>query len=262
MENVAVASSASLDRAESAKQEAEYDVPYHHIPVVTDEGLKDFWYWSWGVRYLAGLDAVSRQLDTLEWQSMRDIGCGDGRFVREMRRRFSDRKINGVDVSAKALAWARIFDKTAFFEERDIVTTPPAEPVDVITLVEVLEHIKPSQLQSFVAKAAEELQSGGWAIVTVPHINVRTTPKHYQHFSSETLTTALSDCFYVEKVLFMDKPSRWFRWWMKALGGEGHNFLITNPTLRKQLYDFYFRNCQFSDDERRCKRLLVVARRK
>lgn len=256
------ASSTSLDRAETARQEAEYDVPYHHIPVVTDEGLKDYWYWSWGVRYLAGLDAVSKQLDAVEWTSIRDLGCGDGRFVRELRRRFPDRIIDGVDVSAKALAWARVFDGAARFEERDIVTTPPAEPVDVITLVEVLEHIEPSQLPGFVAKAAEELRPGGWAIVTVPHKNVRTTPKHYQHFNSETLTAALSDSFDVQKVMFMDKPSRLFRWWMKALGGEGHNFLITNPKMRKQLYDFYFRNCQFSDDEQRCKRLLVVAKRK
>lgn len=256
------AKSTSLDKAETKQQEAEYEVPYHHIPVVTDDGLKDFWYWSWGVRYLAGLDAVSKQLDQMEWSSVRDLGCGDGRFVRELRRKYPDRSIDGVDVSSKALAWARVFDEAAFFEQRDIVNRPPNEQVDVITLVEVLEHIEPDQLSGFVAKSAEELRPGGWAIVTVPHENVKTTPKHYQHFNSETLSAALRDSYDIHKVMFMDKPSRWFRWWMKALGGEGHNFLITNAKLRKQLYDYYFRHCQFSSDERRCKRLLAIAKRK
>ena len=251
-----------MKSAETAIQEAEYDVPYHHIPVITNDGLHDYWYWSWGVRYLAGLDAVSKQLDTLEWKSIRDLGCGDGRFVRELRRRYPDRTIGGVDVSAKALAWARIFDDGASFEERDIVTTSPSNLVDVITLVEVLEHIEPTQLAGFVRRAAEELRPDGYAIVTVPHSNIKTTPKHYQHFNSETLAAALGDSFEIEKVFFMDKPSRVFRWFMRALGGEGTLYLITNSKLRKRLYDFYFRNCQFSDDESRCKRLLVVAKRR
>ncbi len=42
-------------------------------------------HWSWGYRYLGRLQVVFDLLDGLEFDSLLDVGCGDGRFLREAR---------------------------------------------------------------------------------------------------------------------------------------------------------------------------------
>jgi len=80
-----------------AIQESEYFIPYHYIPEKDDQGFSQTLFWSWGMRYFAGIELVLAQLENLKFSSIIDIGCGDGRFLREARRAFSGKSLLGVD---------------------------------------------------------------------------------------------------------------------------------------------------------------------
>jgi 2-polyprenyl-3-methyl-5-hydroxy-6-metoxy-1,4-benzoquinol methylase len=67
-----------------------------------------------------------------------DIGCGDGRFLRETERRYGNKKLLGIDYSETAISWARVMNPRLRFEVRDILETPTSGEYDVVTLLEVI----------------------------------------------------------------------------------------------------------------------------
>ncbi len=60
-------------------QEEQYTYPYHHIPSWEANSFAQNQYWSWGFRYLGGLKVVMDALEGIDFKSIIDIGCGDGR---------------------------------------------------------------------------------------------------------------------------------------------------------------------------------------
>ena len=87
-------------------QEAEYGYPYHHIPQWTNGFFSQTHHWSWGFRYLGGMQVVMDLLEQEEFGSLVDIGCGDGRFLCEIARQYPNKHIAGVDYSERAIRLA------------------------------------------------------------------------------------------------------------------------------------------------------------
>lgn len=67
-------------------QEDQYDYPYHYIPRVENGQFSQSQYWSWGMHYLGGIQLILEQIDSYSFDSLIDVGCGDGRFLRELAR--------------------------------------------------------------------------------------------------------------------------------------------------------------------------------
>ena len=80
-------------------QEDQYSFPYHYLPSWSAKGLILARYWPWGYRYLGGLMLVLDQLQPYRFASLIDIGCGDGRFLREAAKVYPDAHLLGVDYS-------------------------------------------------------------------------------------------------------------------------------------------------------------------
>ncbi|MBC8252913.1 MAG: anion permease, partial [Ardenticatenia bacterium] len=80
-------------------QDREYAYPYHYIPTWENGQFSQVQYWSWGYRYLGGIQVVLDQLRKLSFETLVDIGCGDGRFLREAKARFPEARMLGVDYS-------------------------------------------------------------------------------------------------------------------------------------------------------------------
>jgi cyclopropane fatty-acyl-phospholipid synthase-like methyltransferase len=210
-------------------QELEYEFPYHHLVEIRPFSLGRYLFW--GQAYAAYLELVMDELAQRPFQSVIDIGCGDGKLVLEMSKRFPGRRVVGTDYSSRALAFARAFAPGLEFHE-----TTPDETFDAFTLIEVLEHIPPEQIDAFLTDIKSHLRPGGIGIVTVPSTARPVQRKHYQHFDEQTLRAALSPHFEVQSVRYLNRPCKWLQ---KLLANDW--YVLNWRPLRDRLYRRYKR---------------------
>jgi len=183
--------------SEQSLQEQEYEIPYHYL--IRWNSLLSFPDKLHSAPiYLFYLEDIIDKLGPLN-REMRvlDAGCGDGRLIYELRTSGCEATLVGIDYSERAVQFARVFNPDVDFSVDDL-TKPKdmhVEPFDVVVSVETLEHIEPAQLQSVVDYLAGCVKPGGRLVVTVPHKNRPMDPKHYQHFSADSLKHALLKSF-------------------------------------------------------------------
>lgn len=249
--------------SEQQIQEDQYVFPYHYL---TAEKGGDFFqhaYWSWGFRYLGGIYLAQILCGEQEFQSLLDIGCGDGRFLAELAGENKNRRLKGVDYSQRAIGLAKALHPEIDYVSADITTDDfGGEKFDVITLIEVLEHIPPSKLAVFFERCASFLRPGGRMIITVPHKNKNLNEKHFQHFDSGLLKGIVEPHLEIIKYQFFDPRRRLINIWLRMLGGQGHYFLITWKPLTNLFYKFYMKYGLYSKLESNCGRIACVARKK
>jgi SAM-dependent methyltransferase len=111
-------------------------------------------------------------------------------------------EITGIDVSRKAIAFAKVFNPTKKFYVADIANWNPPKKFDQAVLIEVLEHIPPKLVDRVLSNISASLKRGGKLIVTVPSKKLRPWKwwRHFQHFSEQTLKRTLGRYFLVEKI--------------------------------------------------------------
>jgi 2-polyprenyl-3-methyl-5-hydroxy-6-metoxy-1,4-benzoquinol methylase len=132
-----------------------------------------------------------------------DVGCGDGAFVTEMRRRGWDVCATEIDpATVERLRNAGIDAKLPQEAERDGF----ASSVDAVTCWHVMEHVeRPLQLAQWVKT---QLKPGGIFQTTVPNIRSMQgrffagvwmhcdVPRHRYHFSPNTFRSLLTKAGY------------------------------------------------------------------
>lgn len=213
-----------------AMQEAEYEFPYHHLTQISPFSLSNHLFW--GHAYASYTEKVLDLLKGHTFSSLIDIGCGDGKLLTEVARRFKNRRLVGTDFSERALAFARAFTPCAEFK-----TEMPEETFDAFTLIEVLEHIKPTEIPAFLDEIKRHLNPGAMGIITVPSDVRPTQAKHYQHFNDDTLRAALESHFEVVSVSYLNKQG----WAIRTL--LSNRFFILNwKWLTAKLYRYYKRH--------------------
>jgi hypothetical protein len=144
------------------------------------------------------------------------------------------------------------------YECRDICASSKAGRVyDVVTLIEVLEHIEIEQVDDFISACANHLCPNGKLILTVPHKNKILQTKHYQHFDSLKIREILAEHFDVERIVFFDKMSTL---WARLIAPLFGNFLfiLNNRFLLRLLYGLY-QKFFFRSNEKKCGRLCIIA---
>ena len=147
-----------------------------------------------------------RQSEQMSWLGERgllrdgftylDVGCASGSFIAALP---AEVNAVGVDIDADAVARAkeRLGGKTRRFVTADFEKLTWNEPVDVITMFHVLEHLpKPITVLERLRALAS---TGTRLVVEVPllekgktnDINGFLTPSHLTHFSRTSLTMCL-----------------------------------------------------------------------
>lgn len=129
-----------------------------------------------------------------------DVGCGSGRFLKNMQKRGWE--VYGVDTSREACKLANEELKQNIFN-RELEECPfPDAYFDVITLWHVLEHVlNPNQVLREINKI---LKGNGILIIEVPSIKnpvfeltkenyfALDTPRHLYHYTPKTLELMLN----------------------------------------------------------------------
>ncbi len=254
-------SSADGSLVEAELQEEQYRIPYHYLPVEGPEGFSQVHYWSWGYRYLGRIQIVMELLGCLQFDNLVDIGCGEGRFLYELSRRHPGKRLLGVDISPRAIDWARRMAPGLEFEKRDILINPLPEAYDVATMLDVIEHVPPAQVEAFINAALGALRPGGWLVLSAPHRNMKPDPRHYQHFTPELMDRLLAGKVSSRRHVVFD-GMRWpVEMLLKLMGGSGRHFIVTSPRIVRLLNQLYRKWCLHDSNPRRCQRLACLAQK-
>lgn len=219
-------------------QEAEYQFPYHYIPTLENGNFSQVRKLRWGYEYLSYLRFILGRLQKIEFDSLLDVGCGEGRFLHEVSRRFPERRLVGIDLSTRAVEYARLLNPAVEFLPGDIGDENLLpEKFAAVTLIETLEHIPLDEVPDFVRALRRAVSHDGVLIVSVPSQNLDLNRKHYQHFTLDSLAATLRPCFEISEHHFLNRISKWDTLLKMVLSNR--YFILNEPRLLNALYRRY-----------------------
>lgn len=112
-----------------------------------------------------------------------DVGCGDARFLGEVEAAV---EAYGVDVSARALAHGRRMVPGALLVEGSAAALPfPDERFDLVTLLDVIEHVPDGEEPRVLAEARRVLRPGGRLVISTNTDRSAVEWKHYRHYDPD-----------------------------------------------------------------------------
>lgn len=173
--------------ARAMMQEQQYAFPYHYLTSWSPETLTRTRSLKWGLEQACYLQYVVDVIGRLDATSVLDVGCGDGRLLGHLS---SVPRRVGVDLSPRAIAFARAFHPEVEYSTQDVSEID--ELFEVVTLIEVLEHIPDSSITDFLMAAADRVAPGGHLIITVPSTAQPVHEKHYRHYDEGLLRGQLA----------------------------------------------------------------------
>ncbi len=241
-------------------QEGEYEFPYHHVASFR-KGFRSTYYVKYGLKQISSLEFILDQLRQLKFQYLCDLGCGDGRLAIEAARDFPDANITGIDYSERAINLAKGFGPEVNFVCKDITVEEIGGQFDVITLIEVFEHIPLDKCVSFVEATSRLLATGGKLIVTVPHKNLPLSAKHEQHFDLDGLLNYFNPYFNVNETRFLERKKGWSLYLYYRLM-KNKLFLLNHRGLLNWIYRGYKKHLLFAEGEHNCERLYLLLEKK
>lgn len=243
-------------------QEQQYNYPYHHIPWEADGIWRPARVLRWSYEYLALVEKVTKTVLSLSPKLILDFGCGDGYLTLRLLHLNEHVKVVGVDISDRALMFARAFcgdsERAAFYHSIGEIPQNLL-PFDVVIAMEVLEHIPPDDLPNVVEQVWKALRHDGWFVVSVPTTNIALSPKHYQHFSLNSLQTVLGGRFILLTYEYVHRIGLASKLIGRVLANR---FVIVNNKFLLSLLTKLYRSLVMTANERNGVHLLAVFRRK
>lgn len=248
------------DSKETKAQEDEYFFPYHYVTTFGKDSFKQHFVDTWGINYALTLDYLIQKILSQNPSSLIDIGCGDGRLVRELSINSDIETLFGVDSSLKAIGLAKAMNSdrvNTTFEFLDITKQNTLGKFDVAVLMEVFEHIPLNACNEFIQGVRRLIKPGGKLFLTVPHTNKDVEYKHFQHFTTQSLVSAIEPYFLVNEITPFEKIST-----ARVLLGKilcNKYFVLNNVQLLNFIYRYHKNNLFFCRSESECQRIFVEA---
>lgn len=217
-----------------ALQDAQYEFPYHYLPHLHDGHARRTRSLRWGREYLCYLLFLAEKLRGLAPRSLLDVGCGDGRLLSLLVGHVPE--CHGVDLSAGAIRFARAFVPGAHFAEASAAQLERS--FDVVTAIEVLEHIPDEGCGEFLRTLAARCRPGGHVVVSVPTTNVPLNRKHYRHYDEALLRQQLAESgapLQVRELEWVYRQPGWLRWLDRAV--DNRHFRLEISALDRALWN-------------------------
>ena len=240
-------------------QDDAYGFPYHYIAEYKNgftQTLND----TWGICYASTIEYILSELNKDKFSSIVDIGTGDGRLVRELDLFFEGKKITGVDYSEKAINLAKALNPSLDFKCEDIINSKITEKYDIITLIEVFEHVPLDCIRAFINAMICMLNNNGRIYLTVPHVNRTMDDRHFQHFTVERLTEYFGEFFDFEKVIYFEQEKPLLLRIMNRIL-TNKLFVLNHKGLLNFIYGIYKKKYFFAS-ERNCRRIFIKMKKK
>lgn len=240
-------------------QEDQYRFPYHHLTDLNKGNFSLSKHLYWGHEYTSYLEFIIKRITDINFESILDVGCGDGKFLYQCNKKFANKKLVGLDYSETAINMAKALNNSINYIKGDIGDREKiTEKYDIITLIEVLEHIPPKEISDFIANIKHHLNDNGQLIITVPSKNIPTTSKHYQHFDLDSIRLVISPHFEIENIYYLNKISISEKIIRRLLSNR--LFILNEQRLLNLLYNLY-KNKNLLGSEKNTKRICVFCKK-
>lgn len=141
--------------------------------------LRDYVYGN--LRVQMSIDFCLNQMSA-QTKNILDVGCGVGISSYHFSQHSNDLSVTGIDISPKNIQAAnRLFghQRNLNFLESDMSRVPPGGPFDLITLLDVYEHIPVEAREEFHSSLSSCLSDSGVLILTTP------SPLHQEWLADE-----------------------------------------------------------------------------
>jgi len=143
-----------------------------------------------------------------------DVGCGDGRWTFDVHAFLgAGVEARGIDVSERAVGFARLISPHVDFHVFAGRELPFEDHTfDLVTSIEVIEHIEDDGEALHLTEIRRVLGPGGLLVLTTPSRLLPMPPHHVRHYSVERLRELLASCgFEVVSIRGQTRPlaSRW-----------------------------------------------------
>ena len=135
-------------------QEGLYEFPYHHIPKYDNKKFSTMRAYRGSHQYIAAINFLLSKINEIDFKNLLDIGCGDGKYLYEISKKYPSKLFVGIDYSEQAILFATAMSPKIKFICGDI-TKNTIGKFDLIILIETLEHIKPELIPNFMKFANE-----------------------------------------------------------------------------------------------------------
>jgi SAM-dependent methyltransferase len=213
-------------------QSKAYAFPYHYLADVSPDGtISIYRQLVWGLEYMTYMTWIRDQILRIRPRNLLDVGCGDGRLCSLLGPRVE--RYVGIDLAEQAIAFAQAFNPEAEFLVGSVGNV--SGTFDVITCIEVLEHIPDSDLADFASGLREKVAPDGVLLVSVPTVVRSVNPKHYRHYTLELLREHLAPCFDIVSHVYLFQCG----WQTSLLDRLLSNrwFILHWPRLRQWIWE-------------------------
>jgi len=246
-------------KKEQKIQENQYIFPYHYLSDIDRKNFSLSKHVFWGYEYISYIEFVISLIEKKNFKSLLDVGCGDGRMIYELNKRLCDKKIEGIDYSKRAIDFARAFNPLNKFYIGNINNIINKDYYDILTLIEVLEHIPEKEISCFIDSLSNKINNGGFLILTTPHDNLPKNKKHFLHFTRKKIQNLFEQKFNIKNIYFLNKKS--FLVYVIEHFFSNRFFILNNVYLKNLLYKVYCANFLITD-EKNCTRICTILEKK
>ncbi len=172
-----------LKEKRQAIQEEEYLLPYHY---------KDVFAPGQSIERNSIFSFIVETFRRAGKGHVIDVGCGDGRFCFFAKDYLG---VEGLDISERALEWARAFNPEVAFHNKRIEDLNLRGVFDGAVSLEVLEHIPDDDMPAFIKGIRSVVTDDAVVIFTVPSVRKPLEEKHFRHYTEITLRETLGPFF-------------------------------------------------------------------
>jgi 2-polyprenyl-3-methyl-5-hydroxy-6-metoxy-1,4-benzoquinol methylase len=153
-------------RMKKAFQYDEIPAGFYDKILLEAKGIRSFWHYQ-------KFDTVLRVLSSIRNGKILDIGCSSGSFLGMVKKENFNQQI-GVDLAYKQIEYAKKYQTNY----RKFIKIDDAQTVfsnfdnnffDAVTLIEVIEHLTPQEIEKIFATTTRVLKPGGQLVITTPN---------------------------------------------------------------------------------------------
>jgi len=242
----------------------DYFLPYHWT-------IREHDFFTSGVMYFGYLkiiDSLIKKYTNTEQIKHLDIGCGDGRATLYFNDNNPNLESTGIDLSDRAIAYAKLLDisQKVNFTTKNLFEID--EKYNLISMVEVLEHIDIDILENFLKHVNKILLVDGLLILSVPSLNLPTYlhKGHIQHFSENSLRALLGKSdFEITQTTYQHNMNYSFflskNLIVRAVYKLIKNKFYTLNIIEKVLYRIYYKFWNIVKKENDAARIIMVCKK-